>query len=117
MRRPKRVHKEQWSKVSCEAGTARKLKMTKRKKSNSGKKENQMEVQSAGEKRLEEFWEQRRTERSSLQAELMQKAPEFFVHERTSQGGGMKVLKREEESERLVHRRGEGKAKQLFGEE
>ena len=73
MRRPKRVQKEQWSKVSCEAGTARKLKMTKRKKSNSGKKGNQMEVQSAGDERLEEFWEQRRTERSSLQAELVQK--------------------------------------------
>ena len=49
-----------------------------------------MEVQWAEDKKLEEFLEQRRTERSSLQVVVMQKAPEVVVHERVSQGGGAK---------------------------
>ena len=39
LRRPRRLHQEQRGKVSCEDGTARKLKMRKRKKKNSGKME------------------------------------------------------------------------------
>ena len=49
-------------------------------------KENQMEVQSAEEAKLEESLERRRMAGSSLQAEVMQNIPELVVHERMSQG-------------------------------
>ena len=45
-----------------------------------------MEVQWGEDEKLEEFLEQRRTERCSLQAELTQKVSELVVHERMSQG-------------------------------
>ena len=53
--------------------------------------ENQMEMQWVEDGKLEEFLGQRRTERSSLQAKLLQKAPELLVHERMSQVEGLKV--------------------------
>ena len=53
-----------------------------------------MEVQWAEDEKLEEILEQERVERCSLQAEVMQKAPELVVHERMSQGKGVKCSKR-----------------------
>ena len=54
-------------------------------------KENQMEW--GEDEKLEETLGQRRVERYSLQAEVMQKAPESVVHERMSQGKGVKCTK------------------------
>ena len=56
-------------------------------------KEDQMEVQWAEDEKLEESLERRRMEGSSLQAEVMQKVPEFVVRGRRSQGEGMKCTK------------------------
>ena len=56
-------------------------------------KENQMELQWAEDEKLEETLGQRRMERYSLLAEVMQKAPESVVHERMSQGKRMKCTK------------------------
>ena len=68
-------------------------------------KEDQMEVQWAEDEKLEESLEGRRTEGSSLQAEVMQKVPELVVRERMSQVEENKVRKRKEggESERMVY--------------
>ena len=44
-------------------------------------------------KKMEEILEQRRMEGSSLRLEAMQRVPEFVVHERMSQGKGMKGFK------------------------
>ena len=52
-----------------------------------------MEVQWAERENLEESLERRRREGSSLLAEVMQKVPELLVHERTSQGKGVKCTK------------------------
>ena len=41
----------------------------------------------------EEILERRRMERRSLQVEVVHKAPEFVVHERRSQGKGVKCTK------------------------
>ena len=56
-------------------------------------KENQMGLQWVEDEKLEEILEQRRMERCSLQAEVMQKASELVVHERMSQGKGVKCTK------------------------
>ena len=45
------------------------------------------------EQKLEEIWERRRIEGSSLKLEFMQKVPEQVVHQRTSQSKGVKDLK------------------------
>ena len=55
------------------------------------------------EQKLEEILEQRRMEGNSLQLEVMQKALEVVVHERMSQGKGVKGMKRKEESDRVVY--------------
>ena len=76
-------------------------------------KEDQMEVQWAEDEKLDESLERRR-EGSSLQADVMQKVPELLVHERMSQGKGVKCTKEKEDSERMVYCGDERKAKQLF---
>ena len=52
-----------------------------------------VESQWAEDEKLEETLEQRRMERYSFQAEVMQKAPELVVHERMPQGKGVKCTK------------------------
>ena len=52
----------------------------------------QMAVHWDEEQKLEEIWERRRIEGSSLKLEVMQKVPELVVHERMSQGKGVKGL-------------------------
>ena len=47
-----------------------------------------MAAQLDEEQKLEEIWERRRMEGSSLQLEVMQNALQIFVHERMSQGTG-----------------------------
>ena len=63
--------------------------------------------------KLDEIWERRRMEGSSLQAEVIQKVRELAVHERMSQF--KEVHKRKEESERMVHGRDERQGEQSFG--
>ena len=46
------------------------------------------------QKKLEEILEQRTMEGSSSQVEVMQKVPELVVHERMSQGKGVKCTKK-----------------------
>ena len=56
-------------------------------------RENQMELQWAEDEKMKKILERRSMERSSLQAELLQKALEVLVHERMSQGEGLQVEK------------------------
>ena len=58
-----------------------------------------MEVQWAEDEKLEETWERRRTEGSSLQADVMQKVHELVVHERMSQGEEGKCTKEKKKVE------------------
>ena len=51
----------------------------------------QIEVPWAEDEKLEEVFERRRMERSSLQAEVMQKVTELVVRERKPQSKGVKV--------------------------
>ena len=78
---PRRPRKGQLGKVSSHAGTAR---------------------QWAEDERLDKILERRRMERSSLQAEVMDKALELEVHERMSQGEILRVQKKRK-SERMVY--------------
>ena len=56
-------------------------------------KEDQMEVQWAEDEKLEEVLGRRRTNGSTLQAEVTQRVPELVVHERMSQGEKVKGAK------------------------
>ena len=59
----------------------------------SWRERDQMAAQWDEEQQLTEIWERRRMEGSSLKVEVLQKAPELVVHERMSQGKGVKGLK------------------------
>ena len=56
-------------------------------------KENQMEVQRDEDHKLEEILGQRSMEGSTLQLDVMQKAPELAVHERMTKGEEVKCTK------------------------
>ena len=58
-----------------------------------------MEVEWDEDHKLDENLGRRRMEGSTLQVEIMQKAPELVVHERMTKGGS-EVHKREKESEK-----------------
>ena len=81
---PSGPHKEQLGKGSSKFGTAHKSKTKKRRKKKSGKRRTRWQWDE--EQKLEEMLERRRMEGNSLQLEVMQKALEFVVHERMSQG-------------------------------
>ena len=88
------------SKVSCEAGIAHRLEMKKRRKA--GEKGIRWTAQWEEEQKLEETVEQRRIEGDSFRLEVMRKATELVVHESMSQGEGVRSVKEEEESTRMV---------------
>ena len=75
MLKTKKRELEGWT--SCKAGTARRLRMKKRK---TGK--NQMAEQWEEEQQLEGIVERRKIEGSSLKLDAMKKVPELVVNER-----------------------------------
>ena len=78
-----RPSKGQSGRGTSKAGTVRISKLKERRKRRYGRKK-------AENEKLEVILEQRRMEGCSLQVEVMQKAPEFVVQERMSQGKGVK---------------------------
>ena len=88
---PRRPHKDQLGKVSCEAGIARKSKMKNRR--NAGEKGTRWQHSAMKSKHWEEILERRRMEGSSLKLEVMQMVRELVVHERVTQGKGVKGFK------------------------
>ena len=112
---PNRPCKGQSGKVSNKVGIVSQIENEEEEKEEDWQKEDQMEVQWAECENLEESLERRRREGSSLLAEVMQKVPELLVHERTSQGKGVKC----KEEKKTVKGRStvemKRKTKQLFG--
>ena len=74
---PRRPHKNHLGKVSCEAG----------------EKGTRWQHSAMKSKNWEEILERRRTEGSSLKLEVMQMVRELVVHERVTQGKGVKGFK------------------------
>ena len=89
---PRRMRKEQLGKVSSTIGTARKSKTKKRRKRKTGEMKNQMKVQWNEEQKLKETLERRRVE-------VMQKVPEFVVHERMTKGEEVKCTEEKKKVE------------------
>ena len=66
-------------------------------------KEHQMEVQWCEDHKLDENLGRRRMEGSTLQVEIMQKAPELEVHERMTEGEEVKCTKEKRKLKRMVY--------------
>ena len=64
--------------------------------------ENQMDVQWDEDHKLDENLGRRRMEGSTLQVEVMQKAPELVVHERMTEGEEVKCTKEKRKVKRMV---------------
>ena len=87
----RRPYKDQLRKVSCEAGTAHRLKNEEEEES--WRQGDQMAAQREQEQKLEDILKHRRMEGGSLQLEVMRKVLELVVHERMSQGKWVKGFK------------------------
>ena len=82
------AQREQWGKVSCEAGIALKSKMKKRRKA--GEKGTRWQHGGMKSKSWRRSWNEEGWKETLLQLEIMQQIPEPAVHERMSQGKGLK---------------------------
>ena len=84
------LRKEKPGRVSGTVGTARKSRTKKRMKWKTVKGRTRWKCNGLRMRSWRRSRERRRMEGSSLQAEVMQKVPELVVHERMSQGKGVK---------------------------
>ena len=82
--------------------TARKSKMRKRKKKQSGKRKTRWKCNGRKMRSWKSFWSKEGRNEVSCRRKSCKKAPELVVRERMSQGEGVKSLKKKEESERIV---------------